>query len=618
MRRFAAVALGVALVACAALEFPPATNGTANVCSSTQACVARYGAGAVCDRGACITLTATTKPVYVVMASTTETFAAGITFAFTAKDAPVRPEGCNADKTLECDVMPQVVAAKGFVDVSPGLMKTISPPKGLLPNTVDPFFSPASLPVTLRFHPLWIDPASPDPANPRALDANSLGLPLPTRTSLFDDTLLSPPAPTNASEAGFGVGFRASVPLGDSPDGRGLYEVEVNPISPYDNYPPIVQGIRVGGGPINYHLVTLATPGSIVVNSVSLKILAAGPPPRDYRLYITRSDGVRVSSIKVLDAMPSQDVVVYTLLNDLKGTKLVLEPPDGSEGLPTQRIDDTNGALAPGIFPAMDPPVTISGRVSLQGDVGAPVDAVLIFDSDELLDKDGKSPVASYRRSVRTRLEAGRVGEYSVNLLAGRYTVYAVPTSGSLAALTVKKNFVVSAPQVGAGIALSLRWHLRGRVVLADGSPAVSTEVFASATPEAYPTQPPALPRDTRATTDDKGKFDLLVDEGTYDLTVRPGSSTRFPYVVSTGHLVTGDVDLATDLVVPVPSVRHGILLDAAGNSVVRTLIRAYAFPDKASGPNPAPSAARPARLVGEAYTDGVGRYELFLAAPPN
>ncbi len=614
MKRVAAVAFAVALVACAALEFPPSTSGTANVCSSNQACVTRYGAGAVCDRGACVTAVAATKPVFVVMAATTETFAAGVTFAFTAKDAPVRPEGCNVDKTLECNVMPQVVAAKGFVDVSVGLMKKISPPSGLLPNTADPSFTPASLPVKLLFHPLWVDPASPDPNNPRTLDANVLGLPLPTRESLTDE-IFSPPAPTNGTEPGFGVGFRANVPLGDSADGRGLYEVEVDPISPYDNYPPIVQGIRVGGGPINFHLVTLPFPGSMIVNSVDLKIVAAGPPPRDYRCYIARADGVRVSSIKVLDAVQSQDVVLYTPLSDRKGTKLVLEPPDGSEGLPTQRIDDTNGAFAPGIFPAMDPPVPISGRVSLQGDVGAPVDAVLVFDSDELLDKDGKSPVASYRRSVRTRLEPGRVGEYSVNLLAGRYTVYAIPTSGSLAALTVKKNFVVSAPQVGAGIALALRWHLRGRVVLADGSPAVSTEVFASATPEAYPDRPPALPRDSKATTDEKGKFDLLVDEGTYDLTVRPNPSTRFPYVVSTRHPVTGDVDLATDLVVPVPSVRHGILLDGAGNSVVRTLIRAYAFPDKGPGPNPP---TRPARLVGEAFTDGVGRYELFLASPPN
>ena len=91
MRRFAAAALTLALVACAALEFPPATNGTANVCSSNQACVGRYGAGAVCDRGACITLAVATKPVFVVMASTTETLAACITYAFTAKDAPMRP-----------------------------------------------------------------------------------------------------------------------------------------------------------------------------------------------------------------------------------------------------------------------------------------------------------------------------------------------------------------------------------------------------------------------------------------------------------------------------------------------------------------------------------------------
>ncbi|CAN5327864.1 hypothetical protein BH09MYX1_BH09MYX1_49290 [soil metagenome] len=629
MRRFAAFVPLLAvlgLVACPPLELSHSAKGISNGCTSTSACVARFGAGVVCDGGACVSAAAY-APVFVVSVPSTERgssdprvpSAAGFTFAFTpTRTAGPRPEGCNSDKTADCIQIPAIASVKGSVDVSLGLMKTLSPPRGLTP-TVAPADAPpfVSLPAQLRFHPLWVDPATGDINKP--LDASVLGLPLPYVVSGFLE-VPTPPRPTNGLDLGFGIGFTANVPISDSPDGRAAYEVEVDPVSPYEIYPPVLQSIRIGGSgtPITYRLDTLASAGAIVVNAKPLKIVAAGAPPRDYRAYLARADGVRVSGVKVLDAVTSQDIVLYTTLsdNDLKGCDLVLEPPAGSEGLITQRIQGTGGIYAPGTFPSMPPPVAISGRVTLQGDLGSPVGAEIDFRTESLVDVDGKSPVAVYHRRVRTRLDEGHTGEYTVNLPPGRYDIQTMPLSGSLSALSTKSNFDVSVPQVGAGISVGLKWHLRGRVVLADATPAPSTEIVATATPEKYAVNnpPPILPREARATTDAAGKFDLLVDDGTYDLTIKPNAQTRLPFVISTQHQVTSDVDLVDALVVPVPSVKRGVLLDYLGNTMVRVLIRAYAFPEKGSSPSPTP---RPARLVGETYTDSLGRYELFLARPP-
>ncbi len=613
MLRGALVAAALGLAACPAFDLPPSSTGITNACTANAQCASRFGAGAVCDGVACVAAAKpTVAPIYVVHVASTDIYAGGYTFAFTPKESGFRPKACGVNKVYECNAMPLLASAEGILSVTAGVGKTIVPPKGLLPNLPDPDNgSDVSLPVELRFEPLWIDPAS-SVSDPRVLPARSLGLPLPTVHSTFKQNP-SPPAPTNGTELGFGIGFFANVPLSDSSDGRALVRIEVDPVPPYEGFPPLVQQARIGGGPINNRIATLSTPQALLMHSETVKIVAAETPPRDYRAYIVRaSDGVRVSSVSVLAAVPSQDVVLYHVLSNLTGTELVLEPPDGSEGLVTQRIAE-QGGFAPGLFPAMAPPVTISGKVILQGDLGNPVEAELVFDSKELVDKNGQSPVATYRRRVRTTSS----GDYSVNLLAGRYDVWAIPKSGSLSALTLKSNFVVSAPQVGAGISVDLLKHVRGRVVLPDGTPVNDAVVQASATPEAYANDDrPVLPRDASATTDASGKFDLLVDGGgTYDLTVRPGPTTRLPWVVTTKRLVATDVDLATDLVVPVPTVRRGFLVDAPGNAMVRTLIRVYAFPDKATVQ---PGEIRPARLVGETYTDSAGRYELFLGPAPN
>jgi hypothetical protein len=604
----------VALSACPAFELPTTTSAVVNACTSNAACTARFGAGAVCEGGVCASPGSGAPIVFVVQIATTDPYGGGFTFGFSPKDAPQRPIGCDVEKNYECTIMPLLATAKGLLTVTPRVGKTVSPPRGLLPNIPDPDSSDVSLPAQLRFEPLWVDPSS-DPKDPRLLSASTLGLPLPSVGSYLEQTTI-PPAPTNGTEVGFGVGFHALVPLSDAIDNRALVRVEVQPITPYEDYPPVVQSLRIGGGPLSYRIDTLSQGGATVMSSTTVKIVAAEAPPRDYRAYLVRaSDGVRVSSVAVLAAVPSQDVVLRHVLPGLQGTELVLEPPDGSEGLITQRIAEAGG-FAPGIFPAMAPPVTISGKVILQGDLGKPVDADLVFDSKDLVDKNGQSPVASYRRRVRTRLDAGHTGEYTVKLLTGRYDVWAIPQTGSLSALTLKRDFVVSAPQVGAGISIDLRKHLRGRVMLADGTPVADAVVQASATPETYAADPrPVLPRDANATTDASGKFDLVVDPAaTYDLTVRTAPGTRLPWVVDTKVLVNDDVDLTSPIVVPAPTVRRGILLDGVGNSMVRTLIRVYAFPDKSTA---APGEVRPARLVAETYTDGVGRYELFLGPLP-
>ena len=273
--------------------------------------------------------------------------------------------------------------------------------------------------------------------------------------------------------------------------------------------------------------------------------------------------------------------------------------------------------------------VEVSGVVTAKADPGRPVAADLIFDAADfgvlLADLTHDAPL-SYRTRVTTRTEADHVGEYTVRLPPGQYRVHAIPKDAPDLALTVRDALVGTAPvQLGNGIPLETRRHLRGHAELPDRRPLVNAAVVVSSTRDPYlktPPDPPlplppALAREVTAFTDAAGNFDVLVDPGVLDVSVRPADGSRFPWVVTTSVTVAAaDLTLAQTVLIPVPTAQRSRVVDPLGNAIPRALIRAYAFPNPVNGTPTPPS--RSARLVGQTYADATGRYELYLAGAPD
>ncbi len=122
--------------------------------------------------------------------------------------------------------------------------------------------------------------------------------------------------------------------------------------------------------------------------------------------------------------------------------------------------------------------------------------------------------------------------------------------------------------------------------------------------------------------TDGKGQFDVLVDPGTLDISVRPQDGSRYPWVVTTNWKVLSDTTLPKVVSIPPPgdpatTRSGGQLADSAGNPLTRTVVRAYGFPP--AGPpltDGGPPSSRGARLLGITTSDDEGQFELYIAPP--
>ncbi len=123
------------------------------------------------------------------------------------------------------------------------------------------------------------------------------------------------------------------------------------------------------------------------------------------------------------------------------------------------------------------------------------------------------------------------------------------------------------------------------------------------------------------STVDQSGYFGLAADAATFQFTVRPASSTGFPWFVQSGLVVDvsqagSDLDLQT-VSLPLP-VRYSGHVTVAGETTVlpNVVIRAYAFLGSqglSSGPNDPVDPARSVIQVAETTADSSGQFDLFV-----
>jgi hypothetical protein len=311
--------------------------------------------------------------------------------------------------------------------------------------------------------------------------------------------------------------------------------------------------------------------------------------------------------------------------------QVVIEPPAGSQGIPYKADPVVSSTLSAGeVFPAMPPPVTVSG--ALVGPDGTPVVGSLVIDSTSgagggivtTNPSDPSQPFMHYSTSAQT----DAAGNYSVVLPPGTYDVFIAPAPGSnLSATTLTLQVAPalgSGPPVAAGknLVLSQPGTMTGRAIVADGRLLVGATVQALPAASLAPTTDPRRwPRPATTTTDATGAFSLALDAldyGAYDVVVQPANGTGLPWVtLSDQKVVAGESTsllFGAPITVPAPMVQDLLLHDPSDNPIVRAVVRAYA--STATAKNPTAGAPAPMIEIGSWLTDTSGHVTMLLAQP--
>jgi hypothetical protein len=657
-------ALGGAL-ACGVITLPPVPMAPTNTCADNAACDKSFpdaGVSPQCSGGACVGSTAF-RPVLVVSvpegARSPIIGIGGSTFglpeAYEAAHVPFVPSKCQS-VSVECDFLPPLASVvNGNLLVSKGFGIALWPPGGLRPNQSDPTPptppSPTSLPIHVAFHPMWVDPASGSPVL-----ASKLGLPLGdvSATIARSSFLLGPTASPDPVP---GYTFSALLPQPlDPADPSGSYLVEIVPDDPFDVFPPYLRQISVAPGQAGlaqaqldlqltkfdptYTVPPLNPP--IVQHDYEIDELTGAPDMSGWTVQVVDADGHRISGIVTLPAGPTKTISVFdaTGATGQSGQTLFVDPPPGTDypRLVAATLGTSNIPYGPWPYPALPDEVTVSGFVLRADDQTTRASAHVIFYADgqvpTVFQADGTPPVSPllYEKEVKTTDQ----GQYAATLRPGTLRAYVIPDADDLA-LTVDDGQLVSPGnpvQPGRALFVNPRSHVRGRVVLPDGTPVYAADVVIDASADdPFPpnvVDPLARPREARGRTDADGRFDVLSDPGLVDISIRPQDGTRLPWVVLTSRTVLpsipgdggppGGLTLAKEVVVPLPTpftqaASSGVVTDAVGNALPNAVVRAYAFPPPAQVDGGTPP-TRGARLIGATVSDSSGVFRLFLAPP--
>jgi hypothetical protein len=355
---------------------------------------------------------------------------------------------------------------------------------------------------------------------------------------------------------------------------------------------------------------------------------------------------VLASRFAQLDASSSAYVTALDYVEDAAhdGNETVrLAPPSGVVA-PTVLVSRQALELFPdrSVFSQLVLPtkVTVSGSLVDGRPGGGPVPGTVTFVATAI---DGIQPgtTASFQRSVSIDASAG--GLFDVVLLPGQYRVHAlpadrcpgVPCPGGAPSCECPLGasdpswVVAKSPsfQGGKSVPLAARTDVVGHALTplgdgANGSAARLDPELLPATPiETALGEAAVTPRTATSSVDPSGHFGLVADTAAYQFTLRPASSTGFPWFVRPDLVVDGsqagsDLDLGT-VSLPLP-VRYSGHVTVAGEATVlpNVLIRAYAFlGDKgvSSGPDDPVNPARSVIQVAETTADSSGQFDLWL-----
>lgn len=351
-------------------------------------------------------------------------------------------------------------------------------------------------------------------------------------------------------------------------------------------------------------------------------------------------DGRRISSRQVLSAptLGSDGKLHYLLrlaYNDVVST--------GGEKLGTElfRLTPPSGTLAPKRFIArsaldlfgaesvvlpyevsLTSPVLVHGLVEA-ADSGKPLAADLIAELDSG-SNDSTGLIAQYQ-AVSTSDAQGR---FEIELVPGSYRVTAVPKDGATYALQTSTWSVAATPkdQSGRLVTIPASASLTGVVRRQNqNQPLANATILA--VPSRFGKRPTFLDRLLRPAeatgvrsqmgmTDEDGSFDLPLDPGVYDVTVRPPEESGYPWAVLPNTTIKEAGQSLTNIEIGNPVAYSGkvtvpgLTPESPRVAMPGALVRFYALVgDTADPAAPTVSAVE----IGQTRADSGGRYRLLL-----
>ena len=269
----------------------------------------------------------------------------------------------------------------------------------------------------------------------------------------------------------------------------------------------------------------------------------------------------------------------------------VVAPPESWTAVPRYVTPLFSGAGLTLAYPAIPPPVTVSGVVaepgSGEGGVLFGYAARVTFESEALATNADPSRLLHYT----TTLNTDDRGRFATVLPPGTYAATIEPAEGTGYA---KRRDIVVIDRAHASLQFQPppRTRVRGRAVLTDGRALSEAEVIAVPSrsgSRANRLVPP--PRPGRTQTDEDGRFTFELDPGGYVLSVIPKAGTGFPRVVVRPDIPgssTGQETELPEIRVPAPTRLAFTLRDPSptGNAIANAMVRIFARP-AATGSTP-------------------------------
>jgi hypothetical protein len=454
-----------------------------------------------------------------------------------------------------------------------------------------------ALPVQVTFFPQY-----------QSLDAASIGLPLlPIEASTSASWTTEPNGqPDPLASTSFNVGH-TSPPLGwvatvpDTPSSGETYvrQVAVNP--PFDDsFPPDISD-------------DYANPDDVFTATLQNQLIMGLSAPSSldgWQVYIQDGSSRRVSNLVTVHGatLSGAPQLFTTQPIPPSGWSVVVQPTDPT--MPTF-IDSLLGGPINIPYPSLPPSVHVAGTVT-PPTPGQNAGATLVFQSYKL-DVVGAAGLTSSLNYQATVSSDAASGTFKVTLPKGIYDVTVTPDDPTL------PKFVDPKVTIAASLPVQVPppAHVSGTCLVADGRPLAFADVVltpAVGLASGVTTPPPTwtLPRPIQTTTDAKGFFNVGVDQGAYDVTVKPVGGSYLPWIVPlTSYSVSKDLPI-TDCIIPAPVLESVTLEDATmmHDVVPFAVVRAYSrHKNTPSDPS--------YHEIGSGITDANGRLDLFLTSLP-
>jgi len=543
----------MAVAACEAVPAEPRTQAPRNECP-TFFCAAygQEGTRPTCSEGRCEAGRPPYDYVLAVSVPTSWVFNGGHTYLLRSVDLR-NQRSTPKCPSVSCVALPKLAAWSGSYRVDQGVYEKLE----ISPRSLGP-----SVPVRLQLRTM-----SPDNDG---REASAVGLP--------EENLEATIARDDATAA---FVFRVVA----SP---GLYTRIASPLAPLAALPPLFARAALTDRGVTDDIAVDTAALDDVDGAVQVSNLARAAGLDGFRVWLRdertedrlsseHSLFGRLARVR-LDTVGQRDGA--TLRSNVD---VVLAPPDSAIGVPTLVNAVINGVGFDQVYPALPPPVSLTGQVLSPVNDARGVRSRIVFESVRLNRVGAEEGVTFLRHRAVVATDAA--GFFSVVLPEGSFTVTTEPTRGEPFA---QASEVVDV-RAGGG-ALKLRAAntsvIVGSALLADGRVLREAEVLARPS-LSQPGRGAALrarapwlfPREYRTVTDDAGRFAMATDQGLYDFVVVPKPGTGFPQLVVPRRPVPpGRVEL-DPLVVPAPLKLAFRLVDDQVRAVPGALVRAFAKP---------------------------------------